>query len=121
MINPTQESDNFLKFFSQKKQRIDLYLDMTTKNVIGVTKLIFRPKHEIKDEIPEFFTFYLNSENMSINSVKLDKTEKIAEDKKGFFINVVYCVFIAHWPRVRVPCAVCAQAARNPDGRLLIV
>ena len=83
MINPTQESDNFLKFFSQKKQRIDLYLDMTTKNVIGVTKLIFRPKHEIKDEIPEFFTFYLNSENMSINSVKLDKTEKIAEDKKG--------------------------------------
>jgi hypothetical protein len=83
MINPTQESDNFLKFFSQKKQRIDLYLDMTTKKVIGVTKLIFRPKHEIKDEIPEFFTFYLNSENMSINSVKLDKTEKIAEDKKG--------------------------------------
>ena len=83
MINPTQESDNFLKFFSQKKQRIDLYLDMTTKNVIGVTKLIFRLKHEIKDEIPEFFTFYLNSENMSINSVKLDKTEKIAEDKKG--------------------------------------
>ena len=80
MINPTQESDNFLKFFSQKKQRIDLYLDMTTKNVIGVTKLIFRPKHEIKDEIPEFFTFYLNSENMSINSVKLDKTAKISKE-----------------------------------------
>ena len=80
MINPTQDSNNFLKFYSQKKQRIDLYIDMSTQKVLGFTKLIFRPKPEIKDEIPEFFSLYLNCENMAINSVKLDKSEKISDE-----------------------------------------
>ena len=82
MINPTQDSDNFLRFYCQKKQRIDLYLDMSTQKVIGTTKLNFRPKSEIKDEIPEFLTLYLNSENMNIISVKLDKTPKSSKDGK---------------------------------------
>ena len=80
MINPTQDSDNLLKFYSQKKQRIDLYIDMSTKKVLGFTKLIFRPKSDIKDEIPEFLSLYLNCENMEINSVKLDMTEKRSEE-----------------------------------------
>ena len=80
MINPTQDSNNFLKYFTQKKQRIDLYIDMSTQNVKGFTKLIFTAKPDIKDEIPEFLSFYLNAENMAINSVKLDKNMKISEE-----------------------------------------
>ena len=80
MINPTQDSNNFLKYFTQKKQRIDLYIDMSTQNVKGFTKLIFTAKPDIKDEIPEFLSFYLNAENMAINSVKLDKNSKISEE-----------------------------------------
>ena len=49
MINPTQDTDNFLRFYSQKKQRIDLYLDMSTQKVVGITKLNFKPKSDIKD------------------------------------------------------------------------
>ena len=82
MINPTQESDNFLRFYCQKKQRIDLYLDMSTQKVIGTTKLNFKPKSDIKDEIPDFLNLYLNSENMNIISVKLDKSAKISKDGK---------------------------------------
>ena len=80
MINPTQDSNNFLKYFTQKKQRIDLYIDMSTQTVKGFTKLIFTAKPDIKDEIPEFLSFFLNCENMAINSVKLDKSSKISEE-----------------------------------------
>ena len=80
MINPTQDPNNLLRFYSQKKQRIDLYIDMSTQNVLGFTKLIFKPKSEIKDEIPEFLSLYLNCENMAINSVKLDKSQKVSDD-----------------------------------------
>ena len=51
MLNPTQDSDNFLRFYTQKKQRIDIYLDMPTQKVIGFTKLNFKAKSDIKDEI----------------------------------------------------------------------
>ena len=83
MINPTQDADNFLRFYSQKKQRIDLYLDMSTQKVIGNTKLIFNSKSDIKDEIPEFLNLYLNCENMTIISVKLDKEVKISKEASG--------------------------------------
>ena len=76
MINLTQDSDNLLKFYSQKKQRIDLYIDMSTQNVLGFTKLVFKVKSEIKDEIPEVLSLYLNGENMNINSVKLERSTK---------------------------------------------
>ena len=80
MINPTQDSNNFLKYFTQKKQRIDLYIDMSTQTIKGFTKLNFTAKPDIKDEIPEFLSFFLNCENMAINSVKLDKSSKISEE-----------------------------------------
>ena len=80
MINPTQDPNNLQRFYIQKKQRIDLYIDMSTQNVLGFTKLIFKPKSEIKDEIPEFLSLYLNCENMAINSVKLDKSQKVSDD-----------------------------------------
>ena len=80
MINLTQDPNNILRFYSQKKQRIDLYIDMSTQNVLGFTKLIFKPKSEIKDEIPEFLSLYLNCENMAINSVKLDKSQKVSDE-----------------------------------------
>ena len=76
MINLTQDSDNLLKFYSQKKQRIDLYIDMSTQKVLGFTKLVFKVKSEIKDEIPEVLSLYLNGENMNINSVKLERSTK---------------------------------------------
>ena len=80
MINLTQDSDNLLKFYSQTKQRIDLYIDMSTQNVLGFTKLIFTPKSDFQGEIPEFLSLYLNCENMNITSVKLDKSVKIPDD-----------------------------------------
>ena len=80
MINPTQDPNNLQRFYVQKKQRIDLYIDMSTQNILGFTKLIFKPKSEIKDEIPEFLSLYLNCENMAINSVKLDKSQKVSDD-----------------------------------------
>ena len=49
MINPTQDPNNLQRFYVQKKQRIDLYIDMSTQNVLGFTKLIFKPKSEIKE------------------------------------------------------------------------
>ena len=82
MLNPTQDSDNFLRFYTQKKQRIDLYLDMPTQKVIGFTKLNFKAKSDIKDEIPEILNLFLNCENMNIISVKLDKKVKISKDGK---------------------------------------
>ena len=86
MLNPTQDSDNFLRFYTQKKQRIDLYLDMPTQKVIGFTKLNFKAKSDIKDEIPEVLNLFLNCENINIISVKLDKKVKISrgfKNKKG--------------------------------------
>ena len=80
MINPTQDPNNLQRFYVQKKQRIDLYIDMSTQNILGFTKLIFKPKSEIKDEIPEFLSLYLNCENMAINSVKLDKSQKVSDE-----------------------------------------
>ena len=82
MLNPTQDSDNFLRFYTQKKQRIDLYLDMPTQKVIGFTKLNFKAKSDIKDEIPEVLNLFLNCENMNIISVKLEKKVKISKDGK---------------------------------------
>ena len=82
MLNPTQDSDNFLRFYTQKKQRIDIYLDMPTQKVIGFTKLNFKAKSDIKDEIPEVLNLFLNCENMNIISVKLDKKVKISKDGK---------------------------------------
>ena len=85
MINPTQDTDNFLRFYTQKKQRIDLYLDMSTQKVVGITKLNFKPKSDIKDEIPEVLNLFLNCENMNIISVKLDKTafQKFKQGRMG--------------------------------------
>ena len=73
MLNPSQELDNLSKYYTQKKQRIDLYLDMNSHKVVGLTKLTFEVKNEISDEIPEFLTLNLNAENINIISVKLQK------------------------------------------------
>ena len=83
MLNLTQDSDNLLKFYSQKKQRIDLYLDIQSYKVVGFTKLTFKPKPELKDEIPDILTLYLNCENMEINNVKMLKISKTSEEVEG--------------------------------------
>ena len=83
MLNLTQDSDNLLKFYSQKKQRIDLYLDIQSYKVVGFTKLTFKPKPELKDEIPDILTLYLNCENMEINNVKMLKISKTSEEREG--------------------------------------
>ena len=71
MLNLSQEVDNLSKYYIQKKQRIDLYLDMNSQKVVGLTKLSFEAKNEIFEEIPEFLTLYLNGENININYVKI--------------------------------------------------
>ena len=76
MINPSQELDNLSKYYTQKKQRIDLYLDMNSHKVVGLTKLTFEAKNEIFEEIPEFLTLDLNGENININYVKMQKNSK---------------------------------------------
>ena len=47
MINLSQENDNILKYYTETKQRIDLYLDMTSQKVVGLTKLSFESKNEM--------------------------------------------------------------------------
>ena len=76
MINPSQELDNLSKYYTQKKQRVDLYLDMNSHKVVGLTKLTFEAKNEIFEEIPEFLTLDLNGENIDINYVKMQKNSK---------------------------------------------
>jgi hypothetical protein len=76
MTSLPKEVDNFSKYYTQKKQRIDLYLDMNTQKVVGLTKLTFVVKNEIADEIPEILTLNLNAENINIISVKMQKNTK---------------------------------------------
>ena len=86
MLNLPQESDNFTKYYTQKKQRIDLYLDMNTQKIVGLTKLTFEAKNEIISEIPEFLNLYLNAENINVNYVKIQKNfknEKYYHDNIG--------------------------------------
>ena len=86
MLNLPQESDNFTKYYTQKKQRIDLYLDMNTQKIVGLTKLTFEAKNQIISEIPEFLNLYLNAENINVNYVKIQKNfknEKYYHDNIG--------------------------------------
>ena len=76
MTNPSQEVDNLSKYYTQKKQRIDLFLDMNSQKVVGQTKLTFVVINEIIEEIPEILTLYLNAENININSVKMQINKK---------------------------------------------
>ena len=76
MINLSQENDNILKYYTETKQRIDLYLDMTSQKVVGLTKLSFESKNEMFEEIPDFLTLYLNAENIKINYVKMQNNSK---------------------------------------------
>lgn len=73
MTSLPKEVDNLSEYYTQKKQRIDLYLDMNAQKVVGLTKLTFVVKNEITDEIPEFLTLNLNAENINIISVKIQK------------------------------------------------
>ena len=86
MLNLSQEIDNLLKYYTQKKQRIDLYLDMKSQKVVGLTKLTFESKNEIFEEIPDFLTLYLNAENIKINHVQMQnfsKKEKESQQNSG--------------------------------------
>ena len=86
MINLPQENDNLLKYYTQKKQRIDLNLDMSSQKVIGLTKLTFESKNEKFEEIPEYLMLNLNAENIQINSIKMQnnsKKEKDIQENKG--------------------------------------
>ena len=76
MINLPQELDNLSKYYTQKKQRIDLYLDMNKQKVVGLTKLTFEAKNDNFEEIPENLNLYLNAENININYIKLQKYSK---------------------------------------------
>ena len=76
MLNLPQEIDNLSKYYTQRKQRIDLYLDMNSQKVVGLTKLTFEAKNEIYEEIPENLNLYLNAENININYIKLQKNSK---------------------------------------------
>lgn len=80
MTSLPKEVDNLSEYYTQKKQRIDLYLDMNAQKVVGLTKLTFVVKNEITDEIPEFLTLNLNAENINIISVKMQKNAKKDKD-----------------------------------------
>ena len=80
MTSLPKEVDNLSEYYTQKKQRIDLYLDMNAQKVVGLTKLTFVVKNEITDEIPEFLTLNLNAENINIFNVKMQKNAKKDKD-----------------------------------------
>ena len=76
MLNLPQEIDNLSKYYTQKKQRIDLNLDMNKQKVVGLTKLTFEAKNDNFEEIPEILNLYLNAENININYIKIQKSSK---------------------------------------------
>ena len=71
MDSPPQEKENFLTYYAQTKQRIDLNIDMNLEKVVGQTKLTFILNKEIIQQFPENLFLYLNAENMFINNIKM--------------------------------------------------
>ena len=71
MVDLPKENDNFLKYFTQIKQRIDLNINIQPPKVDGLTKLTFVPKNEPNDSIPEILILNLNAENIYIKSIKI--------------------------------------------------
>ena len=82
MSNPPLNIDTFLKYYVQRKQRIDLNIDMDSQKVIGLTKMTFILDNETSEEIPEIIFLYLNAENVYINSIKIQIYENIQNNKK---------------------------------------
>ena len=103
MINLPQEMDNLSKYYTQKKQRIDLYLDMNKQKVVGLTKLTFEAKNDNFDEIPENLNLYLNAENININYIKLQKNSKKELQENKFFSIRFFLISLSSPPRNKTP------------------
>jgi len=85
MANPPVNNENLLKHYNQKKQRIDLDIDMNLEKVFGLTKLTFSLNEKLeKAKKPDYFFLYLNAENIHINSIKI---QKISKNEKGNKVN----------------------------------
>ena len=84
MANPPANNENLLKYYNQKKQRIDLDIDMNLEKVIGLTKLTFlvNEKSE-KVKKPDYFILCLNAENIFINKIKIQRILKSEKDNKN--------------------------------------
>ena len=82
MDSPPQEKENFLTYYAQTKQRIDLNIDMNLEKVVGQTKLTFILNKEIIQQFPENLFLYLNAENMFINNIKMQINDELLEEKK---------------------------------------
>ena len=84
MENYQFEKDDFLKYYTQTKQRIDLNIDMNSQKIISQTKLVFEPKIVILyNEIPELLYLHLNSENIYINNIKILKYDDNIKKEKS--------------------------------------
>ena len=70
------QDDDFLKFFKQTKQRVDIDIDLENSKITGLAKLTFIPK---ENNIPKHdYILKLNAENIYIKSVYfLSKNEEI--------------------------------------------
>jgi len=93
MASPLHKNDNILTYYNQIKQRIDLNIDMNSQKVIGQTKLAFILNNEINEEIPELLFLYLNSENIYINNIKIEKEKEKNKTKKindKYYIDLEY-------------------------------
>ena len=83
MANPPTNIENLLKYYNQKKQRIDLDVDMNLEKVIGLTKLTFILNEKLEEvNQPDYFILYLNAENIYINSIKIQRISKNEKDNK---------------------------------------
>jgi len=81
MANPPTNNENLLKYYNQKKQRIDLDIDMNIEKVVGLTKLTFSLNEKLeKVKKPDYFILYLNAENIHINNIKIQRISKNEKD-----------------------------------------
>ena len=91
MTSLTKPDDNFLTYYDQIKQRIDLDLDMNAQKVIGLTRLTFAAKPDQSIEIPDNLSLFLNAENLIINDIKIiknaDRGQNVKESSKKNISN----------------------------------
>ena len=74
MDNSQNQSEDFLKYYKQTKQRVDIDIDLEKTSIIGLTKLTFIPK-EINNIQNQDYILKLNAENIYIKSVYIIKKD----------------------------------------------
>ena len=75
MDNSQNQSEDFLKYYKQTKQRVDIDIDLEKTSIIGLTKLTFIPK-EINNIQNQDYILKLNAENIYIKSVYIIKKDE---------------------------------------------